>query len=95
MVIRSFKDSDAEAFFKSGFRSRKKGWDVARDIVRRKLDMLHYAKELTDLRSPPNNRLESLKGDLKGLYSIRINDQWRVVFGWDREPYDVRIMDYH
>jgi len=57
--------------------------------------MLHYAKELYDLRSPPSNRLESLKGDLKGLYSIRINDQWRIVFGWDHEPFDVRIMDYH
>lgn len=95
MAIRSFKDSDAEAFFKTGIRARKKGWDSARDIVRRKLDMLHYAKELMDLRSPPNNRLESLKGSLKGLYSIRVNDQWRVVFGWDAEPFDVQIMDYH
>lgn len=95
MAIRSFKDSDAATFFNTGIRPRKKGWDLARDVVKRKLDMLHYAKELSDLRSPPNNRLESLKGDLKGLYSIRINDQWRVVFGWDQEPYDVRIMDYH
>ncbi len=95
MAIRSFKDSDAEAFFNTGTRARKKGWDSARDIVRRKLDMLHYAKELTDLRSPPNNRLEGLKGNLEGLYSIRINDQWRIVFGWNKEPYDVRIMDYH
>ena len=95
MAIRSFRDSDLEAFFNIGIRARKQGWDSTRDIVRRKLDMLHYATELTDLRSPPNNRLESLKGDLKGFYSIRINDQWRIVFGWDKEPYDVRIMDYH
>lgn len=95
MAIRSFKDFDAEYFFKTDIRPRKKGWDYARDIVRRKLDMLHYAKELTDLRSPPNNRLEALKGDLKGLYSIRINEQWRIVFGWDNEPYDVCVMDYH
>lgn len=95
MAIRSFRDPEAESFFKKGIRAPKKGWDSVRDIARRKLDMLHYAKELKDLRSPPHNRLESLKGDLEGFYSIRINDQWRVVFGWDYEPYDVRILDYH
>ena len=95
MAIRSFKDADAEAFFKKGLRARKKGWDQVREIVRRKLDMLHYASELHDLRSPPNNRLERLKGDLSGLYSIRINDQWRIVFSWDHEPFNVCIMDYH
>jgi toxin HigB-1 len=95
MAIRSFKDYDAETFFNTGMRPRKKGWDSARDVVRRKLDMLHYANQLTDLRSPPNNHLENLKGDLRGLYSIRINGQWRIVFGWDKEPFDVRIMDYH
>ena len=95
MAIRSFKDSDVEAFFKNGTRARKKGWDQVRGIVKRKLDTLHYADELRDLRSPPNNRLESLKGDLRGLFSIRINDQWRIVFGWDHQPFDVRIMDYH
>lgn len=95
MAIRSFRDRDAEVFFLNGTRPRKKGWDGAREIAKRKLDMLHYAKELVDLRSPPANRLESLKGDLEGLYSIRINDQWRIVFGWDQQPYDVRIMDYH
>jgi len=71
------------------------GWDNARDIVKRKLDMLHYAKELKDLKSPPGNRLEVLKGDLTGLFSIRINNQWRIVFGWNDQPYDVRIIDYH
>jgi len=81
VAIRSFKDSNVEAFFKRGIPARKKGWNLACDVVRRKLDMLHYAKELKDLRSPPNNRLESLRGDLAGLYSIRINDQWRIVFG--------------
>lgn len=95
MAIRSFKDPDAEVFFFNGTRPRKKGWDSARDVVKRKLDMLQYAKELMDLRSPPANRLESLKGDLEGFYSIRINDQWRIVFGWDQQPYDIRIMDYH
>ncbi len=95
MAIRSFKDEEAESFFLKGARPRKKGWDSARDIVKRKLDMLHYARELKDLRSPPANKLESLKGSLIGLYSIRVNDQWRVVFGWDSQPYDVRIVDYH
>lgn len=95
MVIRSFSDRDAEAFFYKGTRPRKKGWDKAREIVRRKLDILHYAKELSDLRNPPGNRFESLRGDLAGLYSIRINDQWRIVFSWDHQPYDIRIIDYH
>ncbi len=93
MAIRSFKDT--EAFFIKGTRPRKKGWASTSDVVKRKLDMLHYANELNDLKSPPNNRLERLKGDLKGLYSIRINDQWRIVFGWDYQPYDVCIKDYH
>lgn len=95
MVIRSFKDADTEAFFKEGVRPVKKGWNSVRNIAKRKLDMLHYASELRDLRSPPSNQLESLKGELKGLYSIRINDQWRIVFRWDRAPSEVRIMDYH
>lgn len=95
MAIRSFKDYDAEAFFNSGTRARKQGWDSVRDVVARKLDMLHYAKDLIDLRSPPSNRLERLKGDLREMFSIRINDQWRIVFGWDSEPYDVQIVDYH
>lgn len=57
--------------------------------------MLHYAKELTDLRCPPGNRLEALTKDLQGYYSIRINDQWRIVFRWDSEPLDVQVLDYH
>jgi proteic killer suppression protein len=95
MVIRSFQDEDAAAFFKSGRVPRRKGWSGVRAVVQRKLDMLRYASELEDLRSPPGNRLEILSGDLQGCYSIRINDQWRVVFKWDIEPYDVRVVDYH
>ena len=95
MTIRSFKDSNVESFFLTGARPKKLGWDSARDVAKRKLDMLHYAKELKDLRSPPGNRLEALKGDFAGLYSIRINDQWRIVFGWDTQPFDVCIVDYH
>lgn len=62
----------------------------------RKLDMLHQAHELHDLRAPPGNRLEALGGDRKGQHSIRINDQWRICFVWTREgPADVEIVDYH
>jgi toxin HigB-1 len=65
-------------------------------IAARKLDMLHYASVLDDLRSPPGNRLELLKGSRAGFYSIRVNDQWRVVFRWTPEgPHDVDIVDYH
>ncbi len=95
MAIQSFVDEDAELFFKKGIRARKRGWDQCRNIAKRKLDMLHYAKELKDLKSPPNNRLEILKGDFKGHYSIRVNDQWRIVFRWDHAPHDVQIIDYH
>lgn len=62
----------------------------------RKLDMLHYAQKLDDLESPPANRLEALKGDLGGFYSIRVNDQWRVVFRWAANgAEDVDVVDYH
>ncbi len=62
----------------------------------RKLDMLHNARILQDLRVPPGNRLEALKGDLMNFHSIRVNDQWRVIFRWHEGNADeVRIMDYH
>jgi len=62
----------------------------------RKLDMVHHARDLSDLRAPPANRLEALGGDRKGQYSIRVNDQWRICFRWTREgPEDVEIVDYH
>ena len=65
-------------------------------VVKRKLDMVDYAAALEDLKAPPGNRLEPLKGDLAGFHSIRINDQWRVVFRWtDAGPVDVDINDYH
>ncbi len=58
--------------------------------------MLNNASELFELRSPPNNRLEKLKGDLRGLYSIRVNEQWRIVFRWSGgDVHEVRITDYH
>lgn len=64
--------------------------------ARRKLLYLHDADRLSDLKVPPGNRLEALKGDLSGYHSIRINDQWRVVFQWkDGNAYDVQVVDYH
>lgn len=95
MPIRSFKDTEAEEFFTRGKVPRRKGWASISNIVKRKLYMLHYAHELKDLRSPPQNRLEALSKELIGCYSIRINNQWRVVFKWDKQPYDVSIRDYH
>lgn len=67
-----------------------------RRVARRKLQYLHEAADLRDLKSPPGNRLEGLKGDLKGFHSIRINDQWRVVFRWSGgNAFDVQVVDYH
>ncbi len=69
--------------------------DIAK-VARRKLVQLNNATMLQDLRSPPGNMLEALKGDLKGKYSIRINDQWRVIFRWTASrPEEVEIIDYH
>jgi proteic killer suppression protein len=64
--------------------------------VLNKLDMLNGARELKDLRSPPGNRLEALSGDLQGFFSIRVNNQWRIIFKWDaNQAQDVRLVDYH
>jgi len=65
-------------------------------IALRKLDVINAARELSDLRVPPGNRLEALKGDREGSYSIRINDQWRIIFRWENGgASDVSIVDYH
>jgi proteic killer suppression protein len=65
-------------------------------IALRKLTQLHRSRELRDMRVPPGNRLEALKGDRAGQYSIRINDQWRICFRWhEGNAYDVEIVDYH
>ena len=96
MAIRSFADKATEDFFLTGRKTKKSGWAGIEAITRRKLDMLYYAAELRDLRSPPGNRLEPLKGDLKGYHSIRINDRWRIVFRWTVSgAEEVRIVDYH
>lgn len=67
-----------------------------REAALLKLDVLEAAQTLADLRSPPGNRLEALRGDLRGFHSIRINDQWRLVFRWvGSDAHDVRLADYH
>jgi proteic killer suppression protein len=94
MTIRSFKNSSTEVIA-SGATPKGFPSDLARRAIR-KLTMLDYAKELHDLRSPPGNHLEALKGDRAGQYSIRINDQWRICFRWvEGGAEDVEIVDYH
>jgi proteic killer suppression protein len=96
MAIQSFADAKVGEFFRTGHATKRLGWSGIANVALRKLDTLDYAHELNDLRSPPGNRLEALKGDRKGYYSIRINDQWRLVFRWGvAGPYEVDIVDYH
>ncbi len=92
-MIRSFGDKRTAALFNDEIVGDFHGF--AR-VAKRKLAAVDAANRLEDLRVPPSNRLEKLAGDRKGYYSIRINDQWRVIFKWlDGEPHDVRIVDYH
>lgn len=93
-MIRSFADDDTQDFFENGKCPAR--WRVFSKVAARKLDMVDAAVELRDLRSPPGNRLEALKGDRDGQHSIRINKQWRVCFVWsDDGPENVEIVDYH
>jgi proteic killer suppression protein len=93
-MIRTFRDKEAEKIFRRE-RSRKLPEDLLRPALR-KLRMLNRAVSLDDLRVPPANRLEKLKGDRTDQYSIRINDQWRVCFRWQgTDAFDVEIVDYH
>lgn len=88
-----------------GSKETQKIWDGERvrgfatelqEVARRKLRMLNNSQNLTDLQIPPSNRLERLKGNLKNYYSMRINDQWRIIFKWDKgNASDVEILDYH
>jgi toxin HigB-1 len=93
-MIKSFGCRDTEALFAGGKVARHLR-SIAK-VALRKLDMIDYAEVLTDLRVPPGNRLEPLKGDRRGQHSIRINDQWRICFIWRPDgAYDVEIVDYH
>jgi len=92
-VIRSFGDKRTESLFRDEFVGAFQG--VARP-AKRKLEMINAVARLDELRIPPADRLEKLKGDLSDFHSIRVNDQWRVIFRWlDGDAYDVRIVDYH
>jgi toxin HigB-1 len=92
-MIKSFRDRATERLWMDAFVKRFSG--IERQALR-KLDMLHSARELNDLRAPPANRLEALSGDRRGQHSIRINDQWRICFIWTEEgPANVEIVDYH
>lgn len=94
IVIQSFKDKATRAVWESG-RHRKFDPRIL-SAVERKLTMLHSAHVLSDLRSPPGNKLEKLEGDRSGQYSIRVNDQWRICFTWTSTgPEEVEITDYH
>ena len=96
MAIQGFSSRAVERFFVEGFVPKRVGWAGVAKVAARKLDVLDYADELGDLASPPGNRLEALKADLLGFHSIRINDQWRVIFRWtDSGPTEVDIRDYH
>lgn len=92
-MIISFRCSETRQLFETG---KSRHWSAMVKVATRKLMMLHAAGELTDLRSPPGNRLEALAGDRQGLHSIRINDQWRLCFVWTQAgPTEVEITDYH
>jgi proteic killer suppression protein len=96
-MIESFGNRLAEdLFFDRRSRETRRFPADLRNVARRKVLYLHDAAELHDLRVPPVNRLEALKGSLKGHFSIRINDQWRVVFRWEHgRAQDVAVVDYH
>ena len=92
-MIRSFAFSDTEELFRC---VDVKGFRNIEGVARRKLLQLDAAPALDDMRVPPGNRLEALKGDRKGQHSIRVNDQWRICFVWKVDgPYAVQIVDYH
>lgn len=96
-MIVGFKDQGTEDLYNglSTAKSRKIPQDIHKTACR-KLDMIDAARDLRDLKVPPANRLEALKGLLKGKYSIRINDQFRIVFEFkDNNAYEVEIVDYH
>jgi proteic killer suppression protein len=92
-VIRSFRDKDTEAIFQQ---RRVRAFQRIARVALRRLVQIDSAETLRDLASPPANRLEALKGDRAGRYSVRINDQYRICFRWkDGHAFEVEITDYH
>lgn len=93
-MIISFGDKNTEKIW-SGIAVKKPSIEI-QEIGRRKLRMLHNSIDINDLKIPPSNRLEKLKGNLNDLYSIRINNQWRIIFKWENNnAFEVEILDYH
>ncbi len=93
-MIRSFGDKETEKIWE-GIVSKKLPFDI-QNVARRKLRMINSSQDINDLRIPPANRLEKLKGNLSSFYSIRINKQWRIIFEWKNDDaYEVKIVDYH
>jgi len=93
-MIISFGSKDTEKIW-HGTRVKKPSTDI-QEIARRKLRMLNNSHDLNDLQVPPSNRLEKLKGNLKDFYSIRVNDQYRIIFKWNSgNALEVELIDYH
>lgn len=93
-MIISFGDKETKKIFE-GERLKGISNDI-QEIARRKLRMINNSQNLTDLTVPTSNKLEKLKGNLKGFYSIRINDQWRIIFKWNNANAEqVKVIDYH
>ena len=92
-MIESFRCRDTERLFND--RASRRFRSIER-VARRKLEMIAAAEKLEDLKVPPGNRLEALRGNRKGQYSVRINDQWRICFAWrENGAFDVEIVDYY
>lgn len=92
-MIQSFADKDTEQLFRE---ERNRRFNSIGRVALRKLIQMNRARKLADLAVPPGNRLEALKGDREGFHSIRINQQWRIVFRWTGQgPDEVAITDYH
>ena len=93
-MIHSFGDKDTESIW-NGIRVKNLPLEI-QNVGRRKLRMLNNSQSIVDLKIPPSNRLEKLSGKLSDFYSIRINDQWRIIFKWnDGQSENVKIIDYH
>jgi proteic killer suppression protein len=93
-MIKGFGDKESEKIW-NGIRSKKLPSEI-QNVARRKLRMINNAQDINDLRIPTANRLEKLKGDMSKYHSIRINNQWRIIFEWrNNDAYNVSIIDYH
>lgn len=93
-MVKSFADRRTEELFRIG-RAKRFPPDVARRAAR-KLEYVHLAVTLDDLKVPPGNRLHALKGDRRGQHAITVNDQWRICFRWvDGDAHEVEVCDYH